>query len=161
VHARLQAIVSGDVIGPDDVEYDTRRAVFYSSHDYHPAAIVRPANAVDVGRVVKFAQETGAELAVRSGGHSVAGHSSSNGGIVLDLSSMRELDVDVAARTAWAGAGLTAGDYTRAVGAHGLATGFGDTPSVGIGGITLGGGASDSCTASTASPLTVCWLLTW
>jgi FAD/FMN-containing dehydrogenase len=64
----------------------------------------------------------------------------SEGGIVLDLANMRNLDVDVDGRTAWAQTGLTAGEYTAAVGAHGLATGFGDTGSVGIGGITLGGG---------------------
>src|ERR1041385_4975179 len=62
------------------------------------------------------------------------------GGIVLDLSRMKGLEIDVSARTAWAETGLTAGEYTAAVGAHGLATGFGDTGSVGIGGITLGGG---------------------
>ncbi|MCV4601263.1 FAD-dependent oxidoreductase, partial [Escherichia coli] len=59
---------------------------------------------------------------------------------MLDLRGMKALDVDVEARTAWAEAGLTAGEYTEATGAHGLATGFGDTGSVGIGGITLGGG---------------------
>ena len=80
------------------------------------------------------------ELAVRSGGHSVAGHSVSDGGIVLDLSDMRALQIDAERRTAWAETGLTAGEYTAAAGAYGLATGFGDTGSVGIGGITLGGG---------------------
>src|SRR4029453_14867604 len=78
--------------------------------------------------------------AVRSGGHSLAGHGVADGGIVLDLSELRGLDIDPDGRTAWAQAGLTAGAYTEAVGAHGLATGFGDTGSVGIGGITLGGG---------------------
>ena len=80
------------------------------------------------------------ELAVRSGGHSLAGHSVSEGGIVLDLSDLRALEIDAERRTAWAQTGLTAGEYTTAAGAHGLATGFGDTGSVGIGGLTLGGG---------------------
>jgi FAD/FMN-containing dehydrogenase len=80
------------------------------------------------------------ELAVRSGGHSVVGHSVSEGGIVLDLSNMKELQIDVNERTAWAETGLTAGEVTTAAAAHGLAIGFGDTGSVGIGGITLGGG---------------------
>jgi FAD/FMN-containing dehydrogenase len=80
------------------------------------------------------------ELAVRSGGHSLAGYGVSDGGIVLDLSRMKGLALDVERRTAWAETGLTAGEYTTAAGAHGLATGFGDTGSVGIGGITLGGG---------------------
>jgi FAD/FMN-containing dehydrogenase len=77
---------------------------------------------------------------VRSGGHSLAGHSVSEGGIVLDLAELRALDVDADGRTGWAQTGLTAADYTTAAAAHGLATGFGDTGSVGIGGLTLGGG---------------------
>ncbi len=103
--------------------------------------IVRPADAEDVARVIAFARETGSELAVRSGGHSGAGHGVSEGGIVLDLGDMRALEIDAEGRTAWAETGLTAGQYTSAAGAHGLATGFGDAGSVGIGGITLGGGA--------------------
>jgi FAD/FMN-containing dehydrogenase len=79
-------------------------------------------------------------LAVRGGGHSLAGHSSSEGGIVLDLSELTALEVDVEGRTAWAAAGLTAGAYTATVGEYGLVTGFGDTGSVGIGGLSLGGG---------------------
>jgi FAD/FMN-containing dehydrogenase len=78
------------------------------------------------------------ELAVRSGGHSI--HATTDGGIVLDLSDMKKFEIDVERRTAWAETGLTAGEYTAAAAAHGLATGFGDTGSVGIGGITLGGG---------------------
>ncbi|MFZ0548023.1 MAG: FAD-binding oxidoreductase, partial [Candidatus Promineifilaceae bacterium] len=76
----------------------------------------------------------------RSGGHSIVGHSTTEGGIVLDLSNMKGLEIDVEGRTAWAEVGLTAGEYTTAAGEHGLATGFGDTGSVGIGGLTLGGG---------------------
>ncbi|MGH2827578.1 MAG: FAD-binding oxidoreductase [Actinomycetota bacterium] len=101
---------------------------------------MRAADAGDVSHVVSLARESGQELAVRSGGHSLSGHSVSDGGIVLDLSEMKRLEIDVEGRTAWAETGLTAGDYTSAVGVHGLATGFGDTGSVGIGGITLGGG---------------------
>jgi FAD/FMN-containing dehydrogenase len=90
--------------------------------------------------VVGLARETGLPLAVRSGGHSLAGHSVAEGGIVLDLSEMTALELDLERRTAWAQTGLTAGAYTATVGAQGLATGFGDTGSVGIGGLTLGGG---------------------
>jgi FAD/FMN-containing dehydrogenase len=114
------------------------------------------ADAGDVSRVVSLARDTGLELAVRSGGHSSAGHGTSDGGVVLDLSQMRALDIDVEARTAWAEAGLTAGEYTEATGAHGLATGFGDTPSVGIGGITLGGGIG-FLVRRTASRSTTWW----
>jgi FAD/FMN-containing dehydrogenase len=137
---RLRADFDGRVIAPDDPGYDQARGVFYGSFDRRPALIVRPADAAEVAAVVALARDGGLELAVRSGGHSLAGHSASEGGIVLDLSGMRALDVDAEARTAWAQTGLTAGEYTAAAGAHGLATGFGDTGSVGIGGLTLGGG---------------------
>jgi FAD binding domain/Berberine and berberine like len=138
--SELRAALSGRVIAPDDTGYDEARTVFYGGIDRRPAVIVRAANATDVSRVVSLAREIGLELAVRSGGHSLAGHSVSEGGIVLDLSDMRALHINAERRTAWAETGLTASDYTNAAGVHGLATGFGDTGSVGIGGITLGGG---------------------
>ncbi len=132
--------VRGQVILPDEAIYNEARTVFYGGFDRHPAAIVRVKDASDIARVVSLARESGLELAIKSGGHSLAGHSVSEGGIVLDLSEMKNLEFDTEGRTAWAQTGLTAGEYTAAVGAHGLATGFGDTGSVGIGGITLGGG---------------------
>lgn len=137
---QLRATLKGQVIAPGDAGYDEARTVFYGGVDRRPAVIVRAIDATDVSRVVSLARETGLELAVRSGGHSSAGHSVSDGGIVLDLREMKALDIDVNGHTAWAETGLTAGEYTNAVGAYGLATGFGDTGSVGIGGITLGGG---------------------
>jgi FAD/FMN-containing dehydrogenase len=136
----LRSRLQGRVIAPGDAGYDEARTPFYGGIDRHPAAIVRVANEADVARVVSLARESGLELAVRSGGHSNAGHSVSEGGIVLDLGDMKDLQIDVEGRTAWAETGLTAGEYTAAAGGHGLATGFGDTGSVGIGGITLGGG---------------------
>jgi FAD/FMN-containing dehydrogenase len=90
--------------------------------------------------VIGIARDAGIELAVRSGGHSLAGHSASEGGVVIDLSERKALDFDVPGRTAWADTGLTAAEYGVAAAEHGLATGFGDAGSVGIGGITLGGG---------------------
>jgi FAD/FMN-containing dehydrogenase len=137
---RLRSAFDGRLIAPDDPEYDQARTIFYGGFDRRPAAIARPRDAGEVARIVTLARDTGLELAVRSGAHSVAGHSVCEGGIVLDLRDMRALDLDVAGRTAWAQAGLTAGEYTTAAAAHGLATGFGDTGSVGLGGITLGGG---------------------
>lgn len=137
---RLRSILKGWVIAPEDAAYDEARAVFYGGIDRRPAIIVRVADETDVSRVVSLARETGLELAIRSGGHSLAGYSTTDGGIVLDLSDMRALEIDAKRRTAWAQTGLTAGEYTKAAGACGLATGFGDTGSVGIGGITLGGG---------------------
>ncbi len=137
---RLSPDLVGRVIAPADADYDKARTVFYGGIDRRPAVIVRPADASQVARIVSAARETGLALAVRSGGHSIAGHSVSEGGIVLDLADMRGLEIDPEARTAWAQTGLTAGEYTNAAAAHGLATGFGDTGSVGIGGLTLGGG---------------------
>ena len=136
----LRARLNGTVIGPDEPGYDDARGVFFTGFDRRPAAIVRVADASDVARVVAVARETGAELAVRSGGHSYAGHGTSDGGIVLDLSAMNTVEVDADRRTAWAQTGVNAGDYTSATGAHGLATGLGDAPTVGVGGITLSGG---------------------
>jgi FAD/FMN-containing dehydrogenase len=139
LHA-LRAAVRGTVLGPDDDGYDAARTVAVGGIDRRPAVIVRVADADDVRHVVGLARDTGLDLAVRSGGHSGAGHGVSDGGIVVDLRAMTALDVDVEGRTAWAETGLTAGAYTTALAEHGLATGFGDTGSVGIGGITLGGG---------------------
>jgi FAD/FMN-containing dehydrogenase len=136
----LRADLNGKVIAPDDPRYDDARRVFFTGFDRRPVAIVRAADTSDVSRVVNLARETGAELAVRSGGHSRAGHGTSEGGIVLDLSAMNAVEIDAEGRTAWVQTGVTAGDYTRATGEHGLATGLGDTATVGVGGITLGGG---------------------
>lgn len=135
----LRARVTGTVIAPGDPTYDQARTVV-TPVDRHPAAIVRPTDTADVQRVVDYARDSGLILAVRSGGHSGAGHGTCDDGIVLDLSSMKGLEIDPEARTAWAEAGLTAGEYTTRTAEHGLATGFGDTGSVGIGGITTGGG---------------------
>jgi FAD/FMN-containing dehydrogenase len=137
---RLRDRFGGRVTGPGRAGYDQARTVFYGKYDRRPVAIVRAAGAAEVAQVVNLARDNGLELAVRSGGHSLAGHSTTDGGIVLDLSELTALEVDLEGRTAWAQTGLTAGAYTAAVGAHGLATGFGDTGSVGIGGLTLGGG---------------------
>jgi hypothetical protein len=138
--AALRARIAGRVIGPNDDDYDALRTVMMGGIDRRPAAIVRVANDDDVKNVVGVARETGLDLAIRSGGHSAKGDSTTDGGIVLDLRDMRVLDIDPEAKTAWAETGLTAGEVTAAVAEHGLAIGFGDTGSVGIGGITTGGG---------------------
>ena len=136
----LRELLAGRIIEPGDVDYDEARTIFYGGFDRRPALIVKAANASDVTNVVSFARDSGMELAVRSGGHSYAGHSATEGGLLLDLSDMKGFDLDIEGRTAWAEAGLTAGELTTKASAHGLAIGFGDTGSVGIGGITLGGG---------------------
>lgn len=136
----LRGAFDGRVIAPGDDDYDQARTVFPGGIDRRPAVIIRPRNAADIAQVIALARQTGLELAVRSGGHSGAGHGVTDGGIVLDLADLKALEIDAANRTAWAQTGLTAGEYTRAASDYGLATGFGDTASVGIGGITLGGG---------------------
>lgn len=136
----LRSRLKGQVITPEDLDYDPARTVFYGGIDRHPAAIIQVADAGDVAMVISLAQESGVELAVRSGGHSFAGHSLSERGLVLDFRDMRALHIDPGSRTAWAETGLTTGAYTNAADSYNLATGFGDTGSVGIGGITLGGG---------------------
>jgi FAD/FMN-containing dehydrogenase len=138
--SRLRADLDGRVNTPDDPGYDDARHVFFAGFDRRPAAVVRVADASDVSRVVNLARETGAELAVRSGGHGRAGYGTSEGGIVLDLSEMNGVEIDAEGRTAWAQTGVKAGYYTKATGEHGLATGLGDTATVGVGGITLSGG---------------------
>ena len=138
--AELREGLKGRLLAPDNEGYDDARALFYGGLDRRPAVIVLVADETDVARVVGFARENEVELAVRGGGHSNAGHSTTDGGIVLDLRDMKAIDIDVEGPTAWAQTGLTAAEFSEAVGAHGLAIGFGDTGSVGIGGITLGGG---------------------
>jgi FAD/FMN-containing dehydrogenase len=138
--SKLRSLFDNRAIVPGDKDYDKARAVFYGGIDRHPAVIIRVKNAKEVSQVITIARETQLELAVRSGGHSVAGHSVTEGGIVLDLSSMKNLEIDASQKIAWAETGITSGEYTNTSSTYGLATGFGDTGSVGIGGITLGGG---------------------
>jgi FAD/FMN-containing dehydrogenase len=131
--------LSGTILRPGSEGYDEAREIHSALAVKRPLVIVRAADAEDVARTVTLAAETGIELAVKSGGHSIPGHSNTDG-ILLDLGAMRGLHIDPEQRLAWAQPGLTAGEYTVAAAAHGLATPFGDTASVGIAGLTLGGG---------------------
>jgi FAD/FMN-containing dehydrogenase len=136
----LRAQLSGELITPDEHAYDEARRVFFKGIDKRPLAVARVAGAADVAAVVNAARESGVELAVRSGGHSGAGTGTVEGGLVIDLSAMNDLEIAADGETAWAGTGATAGAYTLAAAERGRATGFGDTGSVGIGGLTLAGG---------------------
>lgn len=136
----LRATFNERVIAPGDNEYDKARTVFYGGIERRPAAIIKVKNAAEVVQVISLAREHDLELAIRSGGHSIPRHSVTEGGIVLDLSNMKDLQIDLESKTAWAESGLTAGEFTAATAPHGLAVGFGDAGTVGIGGITLGGG---------------------
>jgi FAD/FMN-containing dehydrogenase len=136
----FEAGLTGSIVLPGSPDYDQARQVHSAINDRHPALIVRAADAGDVARTVSLARESGLALSVRGGGHSVAGFGTNDSGIVLDLGPMKGLHIDPERRLAWAQPGLTAGEYTVAAAAHGLATPFGDTGSVGIAGLTLGGG---------------------
>lgn len=136
--ARLRETVDGQVIEPGEDGFEQACKVYLGGMDQRPAVVVRPAGAADVAKVVTVARESGVPLAVKSGGHSP--FALSDGGIVLHLASLRDLEIDTESRTAWAGSGLTAGEFTKAAHEHGLALGFGDTGTVGLGGITVGGG---------------------
>ena len=135
----LRARLAGRLATPSDPEFDDLRAVFYGG-DLRPSAVARVANADDIAAVIGYARETGTELAVRGGGHSGAGHSTTDGGIVIDMRDLKRIEVDPETRTAWAEAGNTAAELNAEVANHGLVIGFGDTGTVGIAGITLGGG---------------------
>ena len=138
--AAFGASLNGSVVLPSDDAFDATREVHNARFDQRPTLVVQAADASDVARTITFAADTGLELAVRSGGHSLAGHSTVEGGILLDLAPMKGLFIDPVAKLAWAQPGLTAGEVTAAAAAHGLAVPFGDTANVGIGGLTTGGG---------------------
>jgi FAD/FMN-containing dehydrogenase len=130
----------GRVITPDADDYHRARRVHNAAVDRYPALIVRPTDADEVAVVVAHAQERGLPLVVRAGGHSMAGHGTADGALVLDLSAMRDVEINAEERTAWADAGILAGEYTAASHELGFVTPFGDTGRVGVAGITLGGG---------------------
>jgi FAD/FMN-containing dehydrogenase len=137
---KLKDQLDGRLIEPGHPDYDSARTLFLGGFDRRPAAIARPKDASEVASVVSIARDAGSELSVRSGGHSAGGFSVIDDGIVIDLTEMRGIEIDTGERTAWAQTGMTAGEYANAAGEHELATGFGDAGTVGIGGITLGGG---------------------
>jgi FAD/FMN-containing dehydrogenase len=136
----LAAHLRGDLVLPGDAGYDEARGVWNQLYQGSPAAIVRVADATDVATAVRFARTNDLEIAVRSGGHSLAGFSTGDGVLVIDLRGLHELLIDPETRVVVAGAGLTARDVTDALVPHELAIPFGDTASVGIAGLTLGGG---------------------
>ena len=136
----LTSRFTGDVVSPGDPDYEGARRVWNAMIDKRPALIARPRKAAGVAAAVDFAREHGMPVAVRCGGHSVAGKSACDGGLLIDLSLMRGVSVDPERRTARANAGVLWGEYDRATQAYGLATPGGRVTSTGIGGFTLGGG---------------------
>jgi FAD/FMN-containing dehydrogenase len=128
------------IVSQSDPSYDEVRAVHNGMFDRRPVAIVRPQEVADVVATINVVRDAGAELAVRGGGHSGPGYGQSEGGVVIDLSLMGQVDVDPTARMARAGGGATWGDFNDATHAHGLATTGGVVSTTGVGGLTLGGG---------------------
>ena len=130
----------GRLIGPKDADYDEARAVFNAMIDKRPALIARAADADDVVAAVGFAREHGLPLAIRGGGHNGGGLGTVDGGVVIDLSLLKDIEVDPDARTARVGGGCTWGEVDRATGEYDLATPSGIISTTGVGGLTLGGG---------------------
>jgi FAD/FMN-containing dehydrogenase len=136
----LADALRGDLITPADQRYDQARTVWNGNIDRRPPLIARCADATDVGVAVTFATERGLPIAVRGGGHSVAGHALCDDGIVIDLSRMRAVRVDPGRRLAHVEGGALWRDVDRATQAHGLAVTGGIVSETGVGGLTLGGG---------------------
>ena len=137
---QLRRSFLGEVILPDTESYDAARRLWNAVHDLRPAVIVCPSNAAEVATAIRFGRDRGLEMAVRSGGHSPSGHSSVNDGLVIDLSAMRGVEVDPAARTARANGGALLGELDVAGQAHGLVCPVGVVGHTGVAGLTLGGG---------------------
>jgi hypothetical protein len=137
---KLRSRITGRLITPEAPEYETARLVFNRAFNRRPALIVRCASASDVGHVLEFAQSQKLPLVVRGGGHNRAGFGVCDGGVVIDLSEMSRVEVDAEKRTARAEAGSLVRDMDKATQRFGLATTLGGCPTVGVAGLTLGGG---------------------
>ncbi|HEY7599516.1 MAG TPA: FAD-binding oxidoreductase [Candidatus Limnocylindrales bacterium] len=134
--------LSGRPITPADADYESARLTNNGAVDSRPALIARATSAADVQAFVRWARAARQPITVRSGGHSVAGHSTGDGAHVLDLGLLNDIEIDPspAAAWAWVGAGARAADFTSAAYARGRGVSFGDTGSVGLGGLIPGGG---------------------
>jgi FAD/FMN-containing dehydrogenase len=138
--AELGAEFAGEVIGPDDAAYEQARQVWNAMVDRRPALIVRPTGTSDVQAAVRLARSRGWEISVRCGGHSIVGHSVTDGGLMIDLSGMRGVDVDVDRRVARVLGGALLRDLDQASAHHGLHTPAGVVSHTGVAGLALGGG---------------------
>ncbi|MGY8525394.1 FAD-binding oxidoreductase [Paracidovorax citrulli] len=130
----------GSVIQPDDADYDAARQVWNGMIDCRPAAVARCAGVADVQAALAFARSRGMRVAVRGGGHNIAGTGVCDGGLVIDLSMQRGVRVDPDARMAWVDPGATLADFDHEAQAFGLATPLGINSTTGVAGLTLGGG---------------------
>lgn len=137
---KLASTVAGNVITPDSSNYEAARLIFNRAFDRRPGVIVRCIGASDVARALEFAQTNHLPLSVRAGGHSRLGFGMCDGGLVIDVSQINRVDVDPGKRVARAQAGALVRDLDEATQRVGLATTSGGCPTVGIAGLTLGGG---------------------
>jgi FAD/FMN-containing dehydrogenase len=137
---RLRGRLKGGCYIAGQPEYETARTIWNAMIDRRPAVVVRPSDASDVAQAVDFAREQDVVLAVRGGGHNIAGNAVSDGGVMIDLTSMKSILVDTANRTVKVGPGVTLGELDAATQAHGLATPLGINSTTGVAGLTLGGG---------------------
>ncbi|MCA1414059.1 FAD-binding oxidoreductase [Bradyrhizobium sp. NBAIM20] len=138
--AELSASFGGELLKPADEGYDEARKVHNGLVDKRPALIARCRSAADVVDAVALATKLGLEVAVRGGGHNVAGRATIDGGIMIDLSPMKGVRVDAIGKTVWAQGGVTWGELNRETQLHGLAVTGGVVSTTGIAGLTLGGG---------------------
>jgi FAD/FMN-containing dehydrogenase len=136
----LKTNVKGHVVLPDDPNYDEVRSIWNAMIDRRPAVIVQCAEANDVSHVIMFARKNGIEISIRGAGHNIAGNAVCDNGVMIDLSTMKNVRVDAHYRRAYVEPGATLGDFDQAAQAHGLATPVGINSTTGIAGLTLGGG---------------------
>ena len=139
--ATLREDFGGSVFSPDDGGYEDARAIFNSMIEKRPAAIAQVADAEDIAAALAFARERGLEVAVRGGGHSVAGACLTDGGVTIDMRRMNRVTVDPQARTATAQGGATWADFDGACQPHKLMAPGGRVSTTGVAGLTLGGGS--------------------
>ncbi len=138
---RLGENFRGRLVGPGEDGYDALRVVFNGAIDRRPAIIARPGDVEDVLAVVAHAREHELALAIRGGGHAIAGHGVSDGGVCLDMRSLKAIHVDPAARRVRVQAGVTWGELDRATQRAGFIVPGGRAPSTGVAGVTLGSGS--------------------
>lgn len=136
----LKSHVQGRVVLPDDASYDEVREIWNAMIDRRPAVIVQCANADDVSQCIKFARENGIEISIRGGGHNIAGNALCHNGMLIDLSTMKNVSVDPQKRRAYVEPGALLADFDQVAQTYGLATPVGINSTTGIAGLTLGGG---------------------
>jgi hypothetical protein len=139
---KFAASLKGEVILPNDPRYEKARRVWNHAVDLHPAIIARCAGTDDVVRAIEFARQSDLLVAVRSGGHSFAGHGTCDGGLVIELSMMKRIEIDASRASVRLQSGVLAGELDLATNAFSMAVPLGSCPSVGVAGYVLGGGES-------------------